>query len=71
MGKRINTSLPWSVNDMTNNRETGGYIGIEGPNGEKIASIFPSAGVGGVGATVARANAALIVEAVRAFLADE
>lgn len=55
----MTTPRPWKIIDHTNDRK--GYIAIEGPNGEKIADIFPFAGVGGVGAETARMNAALIV----------
>lgn len=37
-----------------------GYIEIRGPNNEAIATLFPSAGKGGVGFDVACANAQVI-----------
>jgi hypothetical protein len=56
------TQKPWTIVDGVN--DTRGFIAIRGPNGEKIAHIFPFAGVGGVGIKEARANAALIVALV-------
>jgi len=53
------TPGPWKVVDSTSDKK--GYIHIQGPNGEKIADIFPFAGVGGVGVEQARENAAFIV----------
>ena len=52
------TPRPWTVHDYSNDRT--GYIGIRGPNNEKIADIFPFAREGGVGIEVARKNAILI-----------
>ena len=55
----MTTPRPWTIEDHADDKR--GYIGIRGPHGEKIADIFPFAGVGGVGIEAARANAALIV----------
>lgn len=55
------TPGPWKVVDSTSDKK--GYIRIEGPGGEKIADIFPFAGIGGVGVKQARENAAFIVSA--------
>lgn len=60
----MTTPRPWKVVDAVS--ETKGYIRIEGPNGEKIADIFPFAGVGGVGIEAARQNATLIVSLANA-----
>lgn len=60
------TVRPWKVVDGCT--EKGGYIAIRGPNDEKIAEIFPFAGVGGVGLKKARANAVLIVTLANARL---
>lgn len=59
------TNRPWSVVDFTNGK-TKGWIEIRGPNGEKVATIFPWAGEGCVGVDVARENAAMIVELANA-----
>lgn len=59
----MRTPGPWTINDYINN-EKKGYIHISGPNGEKIADIFPFAGVGGVGPEAARENARALVAAV-------
>ena len=69
MGERpAITPWPWILMDYTKERPEGGYLRIEGPNGEKIADIFPFAGHNGVGLKVARGNAALIMKAVRDHL---
>lgn len=57
------TPGPWKIVDEVR-EETHGYIGVRGPNDEKIADIFPFAAVGGVGVEAARANARLIAMAV-------
>lgn len=54
------TPKPWKVIDTIGDRSQG-YLAIRGPNGEKIADIFPFAGEGGVGVEQARDNARLIV----------
>jgi hypothetical protein len=59
----MHTPGPWKIIDETSD-ERHGYIAIRGPNDEKIADIFPFAGVGGVGVEAARANARLIAMAV-------
>lgn len=57
------TPKPWKIIDsITNDRR--GYLTIRGPNGEKIADIFPFAEIGGVGLEQARDNARLIVSLV-------
>jgi hypothetical protein len=58
----MSTPKPWKVVDHASARK--GYLVIEGPNGEKIAEVFPFAGVGGVGIEEARDNARLIVSLV-------
>lgn len=57
----MSTSRPWKIID-TITAKGGGYLAIRGPNGEKIADIFPFAGEGGVGVETARMNAELIVK---------
>lgn len=59
------TPRPWKVVDCIANDHRG-YLTIQGPNGEKVADIFPFAGVGGVGLEQARMNAALIVSLANA-----
>jgi len=56
------TPRPWKIIDTITLKH--GYLGIRGPNGEKIADIFPFAGEGGTGIEAARANVALIVSLV-------
>ncbi len=60
------TARPWAVEEFRSQRPRDEgmlyYLRISGPNGEKIADLFPHAGSGGVGEAQARANAALIVE---------
>lgn len=55
------TVRPWKVVDTINTRGVG-YLSIRGPNGEKIADMFPFAGEGGIGVETARANASLICQ---------
>ena len=59
----MNTPGPWKINDYIDDGKNG-YIHISGPNGERIADIFPFAGVGGVGPETARQNARLMVKTV-------
>ena len=54
MPEATTTPRPWTVHEYEQ------YITIRGPNNEKIADIFPHAGVGGVGLEQARKNAILI-----------
>lgn len=50
------TSGPWKA--VQCGGEKGGYyFEIRGPNREAIATLFPQAGMGGVGVNEARANA--------------
>lgn len=44
-----------------------GYLEVRGPAGEAICTIFPDAGLGGIGLEQARAVARLIVEARHAL----
>lgn len=61
------TPRPWRVEAFRsqNPRNAGEllFIRISGPNGEKVADLYPHASVAGVGEAQALANAAMIVEA--------
>lgn len=60
------TPPPWKIIDRTTSGKTGnaGYIEIRGPRNEAVCTMFPGAGIGGVGIDAARRNAALIVRLV-------
>lgn len=57
------TPKPWKIIDTIGDRGQG-YLAIRGPNGEKVADMFPFAGENGVGLDAARENARLIVSLV-------
>ena len=66
----MTTLRPWNIVNCVAKGDRG-YIRIEGPNGEKVADIFPFARENGTGYETALANAEMIVKLINAQTGGE